>query len=111
MTSTTTKAMAMAFTLLVLAGGPTFASEGTRTIVGRVASVDRETLVIRMKGDTTVAVKLGDGTLYVKWITQKPWQQSTAADASFLKVGKLVAVETLAEEASPKARIVRIATN
>jgi hypothetical protein len=57
-----------------------------------------------------VEVKLVAATRYLKWITRKPWQQSTRARRSFLGVGKVVAVETATGEASCEARVVRIAT-
>jgi len=82
-----------------------------KKIVGRVVSIDGNVLVVKTKHDETVTIQLGEATKYVKWITQKPWQQNTAADASFLRVGRLVEVETTPGERTMKARVVRIATD
>lgn len=89
----------------------TFASPGARTVTGRIASVEDDTVVIRTKPGATIEVKLAATTRYLKWVTTKPLQRDTRADRSHLKLGRLVAVEAEAGEAPMEARVVRIAVD
>lgn len=86
-------------------------SASGKTVIGRVTSFDEKGLTVKARSGETVTVTLGGGTRYIKWVTQKPWQQSTTADRSFLRVGKLVAIESMSGEPHGEARIVRIATD
>ena len=104
----------------VLAASPQAMAGHPRTIVGRVADIrpdgradptdeTAETLVIKTQRGGEVSVSVDRRTRYLKWVTQKPLQQDTRADASFLRVGRLVAAEVSVTNAYPVARVVRIA--
>lgn len=98
---------AVALSLLVTAAS---ASQSAKTVVGSVASFDRDTLVLKTDSGDTVTLRLGPETEYAKWVTQKPWQRSTTASWSFLGVGKRVAVKPAGPERPNLAKLVRIAT-
>ena len=111
----------LALAVVLGAASPLMAAK-TTTVVGRVIEVQEErrfpsgpgdevsqTLVVRTaRGDLSVG--LSSQTHYLRWITRQPWQQSTRADASFLKPGRLVAVHFSEADEHPIARLVRIAT-
>lgn len=112
----------LALAVALGAASPLLAAK-TTTVVGRVVEVQEErrfssgrqdevtqTLVVRAKGRGDLSLGLSSQTQYVRWITHQPWQQSTRADASFLKPGRLVAVHFSEADAHPVARLVRIAT-
>lgn len=117
-----TKAMwALLVSSTMLAASPHAMAGNTRTIIGRATEIRpeppisktdeaTETVVIKTKREGEVSVGVGSRTRYLKWVTRKPWQQDTRANASFLRVGKLVAVEVGVDEDRPIARLVRIAT-
>ncbi len=96
--------------LMALAAAPEVASAGVKTLTGRVVRFDEESLTVRTKPGEVITVRLVEGTRYVKQVTEKPWQQSTNARRSFLRVGKLVTIEPETGEYAMQARIVRIAT-
>lgn len=107
---------------VLVASSPLMAAK-TTTVVGRVVEVREErrsagwredappqTLIVTTKGRGELSVGLGPQTQYLRWVTRQPWQQSTRADASFLRPGRLVAVHFDEGEEHPIARLVRIAT-
>lgn len=97
------------FALSILIGAASDGTAARKTIMGRVTKIAETMIEVRTKNAQTVSVKLDAGTKYMKWITQKPWQQSTHASARFLGLGKLVSVE-VREDDPCVARLVRIAT-
>lgn len=94
----------------ILVAPPLATAAEKRTVVGRVVDLRPETLVIKTKREGVVSISLGSRTRYLKWVTRKPWQQDIRADASFLRVGRLVAVEVSTSDKRLFARVVRIAT-
>lgn len=112
----------LALAVALGAASPLMAAK-TTTVVGRVVEVQEErrfasgredeatqTLAVRTKGRGDLSVGLSSQTHFLRWVTRQPWQQSTRADASFLKPGRLVAVHFSETDAHPIARLVRIAT-
>ncbi len=112
----------VAFSVIV-AASPYAHAASTRTIVGRVTDISpaplaanakgdehSETLVVWTKHGGEVEVRTTSQTRYQKWITRQPWQQSTRADASLLRVGRRVAIQFSEEGESRVATSVRIAT-
>lgn len=107
------KAKAAALTVLALSflAGGSVAAGKVKRIVGRVVSIESDVLVVRTRRAETVAIEIDATTRYSKWITQKPWQQSTRANASLLRVGRLVDVEAVPGERTIRARRIRIASD
>ena len=108
---------------LTVAASPYAQAANTRTIVGKVTDISpaplaanakgdehSETLVVWTEHEGEVAVTTTSRTLYQKWITRQPWQQSTRADASLVRVGRRVAVHFSEEGESRVATLIRIAT-
>ena len=109
---------------VIVAASPQAYAASTKTIVGRVTDISPVSLASNAKGDEqseTLVVSTNHGgeievrttsqTLYQKWVTRQPWQQSTRADASLLRVGKRVAVHFSEDGESRVATLVRIATD
>ena len=61
-----------------------------RCATGRVTNLTATSISVQDREIMTFA--LDSQTHYTKWITQKPWQQSTRLDALALEVGQRVAV-------------------
>jgi hypothetical protein len=101
-------AAAMTVPLLTLALA---AAEPLKTITGRVTGLEGDVVTVRIEPGESIEILLVSGTRYRKWITQKPWQQSTRAKRSFLEVGKRVSIDVAAGEKGLEARVVRIATD
>ncbi len=112
----------LALSVIVVAS-PHAHAASTRTIVGRVTDISpmflasnakgdeqSETLVISTKRGNEIEVRTTSQTRYQKWVTRQPWQQSTRADASLLRVGGRVAIHFSEDGDSRVATLVRIAT-
>lgn len=80
----------------------------SKTVVGRITDYSATSISVRDK--EVVTLTLDDRTHYMKWITQKPWQEDTRLDARALRVGRLVAVYPRTDDGSV-ADCVRIATD
>ncbi len=119
----TRRALAVVAWSLIVAASPYAQAANTRTIVGRVTDISLAPLAANAKGDEhseTVVVWTKDGgelavvttsqTRYQKWITRQPWQQSTRADASLLRVGRRVAIHFSEDGDRRVATLIRIAT-
>jgi hypothetical protein len=78
-------------------------------IVGSIASVTPSSLDVVTKSEGTKSVHLDERTQYMKWITQKPWQQSQQADFTSLSVGRCVEVDLRSADGSD-AKLVRVST-
>ena len=111
MTKSLTGGVALALTVLLLPGRVSVVRADGKKVTGRVTAFDRETLTVKNGAGQMVTFSLENDTRYDKWVTQKPWQQSTVADWSFLKVGKRVIVEQTLGDGTVKARVVHIATD
>ncbi len=108
---------------VIVAASPQAYAASTKTIVGRVTDISPVSLASNAKGDEqseTLVVSTNHGgeievrttsqTLYQKWVTRQPWQQSTRADASLLRVGRRVAIHFSGDGDSRVATLIRIAT-
>jgi len=77
---------------VLLLGTAAIGASGTR-LSGIVAAKSTTSLQITTKAEGTKTVGIDEKTYYTKWITEKPWQQDTRADASLVTAGSCVEVE------------------
>jgi hypothetical protein len=75
--------------------------------VGAVASVTPSALDVSTKSEGTKSVRLDARTVYMKWVTEKPFQGDGAASFSALSVGRCVEVD-LRSAATDEAKVVWI---
>jgi hypothetical protein len=78
-------------------------------MVGAIASVTTNSLDVMTKSEGTKTVHLDGSTQYLKWITQKPWQQGQQANFTSLAVGRCVEVDLRSADAN-EAKMVWVST-
>ncbi len=81
-----------------------------RRLTGVIVSIDREppsapTIQVSSPRETRT-VRTDRRTRYVKWVTQKPWQQNTNAEVTGLVEGGCIEVELRSDRGS--AKVIRI---
>ena len=101
------KAILCGATALVL-GGTAIGAAPTR-VSGIVAAKSETSLQITTKAEGTKAVGIDQKTDYMKWITEKPWQADTRANAAMVTAGSCVEVELRSADGSV-AKTVRVNT-
>src|ERR1700685_2028155 len=75
-----------------------------RRVTGLVTAATGRSLQITTTSKETTTIGVDDRTGYLKWMTQKPWQQTRASSRSVV-VGSCVDIELRADD-TPVARIV-----
>ena len=96
--------------MLMLPAAPTKAGAGR--IKGLIASVVEQpatTMQITLRDADTREVRTDNQTVYMRWITQRPWQQDTRATRQSLVVGRCVDIEVRPNDTSV-ATLVRISS-
>src|SRR5271169_5825634 len=76
----------------LLLGSTAIGATGTR-LSGIVAAKSETSLQITTKAEGTKAVGVDEKTDYMKWITEKPWQQDNRATSAMVTAGSCVEVE------------------
>jgi hypothetical protein len=94
--------------LMLLALGPSVGARSTR-FVGEIASVTPSSLDVNTRSEGTKSVRLGAGTAYMKWISQKPYQAGGAIGFDALRVGRCVEVNLRAADTN-EAKLVWVST-
>jgi hypothetical protein len=92
---------------LVLLGS--LAGAKSARLVGAIASVTPNSLDVMTKSEGTRTVHLDSRTQYLKWITQRPWQQGRQADFTSLLVGRCVEVDLRSAD-KDEAKMVWVST-
>ncbi len=119
-----TRTLLVALTLTsTLALSPAAQAGSTKTIEGTVTEVDpaspggrlhtddhTDRIVVHTGKEGDVPVLTTSRTRYQKWVTRQPWQQSTRADASILRIGRRVSVQFRESGAARVATLIRVAT-
>jgi hypothetical protein len=100
----------LTFSLALLVMGSTLKASATETLVGAVTGGSQDSVQLKTNEGAERAVTLDSKTRYVRWITHRPWQQSTAADRSFVQTGRCIAAE-LRDDHAHAAKMVRINTD
>ncbi|PYR89409.1 MAG: hypothetical protein DMF84_24615 [Acidobacteria bacterium] len=91
--------------LLILASS----ARAADTLVGMVESTGEDSVQVMTKAGAVRSVHLDARTGFVKWITQRPWQQDTRVDRRALRAGECVAVELRPDDPAA-AKLIRINT-
>lgn len=74
---------------MVVAG----ARAGGVGVVGTVTRVEPSLIEVQTDQGVTTSVAVDAKTTYMKWITQKPWQQDLRASGRFVTVGTRVHID------------------
>jgi len=93
--------------MVLLAGAQLRAAQA---FVGSITVVSEDSIHVKTNDDGVRELLLDDKTQYVRWITHQPWQQSTVADRTLLKVGRCISVEPRGDD-THVAKLVRINTD
>jgi hypothetical protein len=96
--------------VMLLTGPAVVGAVAAETLVGAVTTVSDVALQVKTNDGAVRAVTLDSKTAYVRWITHKPWQQSSVADHSLVKPGRCVAVD-LRNGNEHVAKLVQISTD
>jgi hypothetical protein len=100
------KSAGLGLMVLLLAGN----ARAVPTLVGAVTVVSEGVVHVKTNDGGVKELTIDDKTQYIRWITHQPWQQSTVADRSFIKVGRCISVEPRADD-DRVAKIIRVNTD
>lgn len=101
----TSKVLIISCALVFLASS----AHAANAIVGVITGVNEDSVQVSTRSGTVESVRLDVKTGFMKWITQRPWQQDNRADRTALRVGRCVAIDMRRDD-SRVAKLIRIST-